>query len=159
MANFIKALSASLVLCVSVFAQGIDLNARPQENQQVSLVNAQEQYERFTRMRKWGTGLIIGGATVGMTGIIMSSVNLVKADDYTGWYIAGSPEHRHAQEQIDKYEGRALAWLLVGTLGNAAMTAGIPIRIVGRVRANHYRNMLPNSAYIVPNGARFAWNF
>jgi len=156
MGNFLKTMTVVLVLCASVFAQEIDLNVQTQQNPQL-VPDAQERFERFTRMRKVGTGLIIGGATLGTTAIVMSSVNLVKALDYEGWYF-DPIEARHAQDQIDKYEGRAIAWLLVGYLGYTGMTAGIPLRIVGRVKANQWQARIP-TAYITPNGAQFVWNF
>ena len=152
MGMFIKMMTVMTVLCAISFAQEINLNVQQEPN-------PLERYEHFSKMKNVGTGLIIGGAVVATTGIIMSSVNLVKAIDYEGWYIAGSPEYKYAQEQMDKYEGRALVWLLVGYAGSAALTTGIPVRIVGRVRANKYKSMLPNSAYIVPNGAQLVWNF
>jgi len=152
MRMFIKTMTVLAVLCAIGFAQEINFNLQQEPN-------PLERYNRFSKMKNVGTGLIIGGVVIGTTGVIMSSVNLVKALDYEGLYIMGSSEHRHAQEQMDKYEGRALVWLLVGNLGYSAMAAGIPIRIVGRVRANRYRYMLPNSAHIVPNGAQFVWNF
>jgi hypothetical protein len=39
------------------------------------------------------------------------------------------------------------------------MLAGIPIRVVGRVKSENLKKALPNSAYIIPNGAKLTWNF
>jgi len=143
MRNFLKTAGVLLVVSVAAFAQN---------------VNSQAQIERFDRMKKAGTGMIIGGAALGTTGFVMSAVNLVKADDYTGLYYS-IEEAQKAQEKIDMYEGRAVAWYLTSSVFYSVMAAGIPIRIVGRVRGNNLRNVLPNSAYIVPNGVNLSWNF
>jgi len=156
MSSFIKTTVVIMMLCASVFAQGIDWNVQPQQNLQL-VPDAQERFDRFNRMRKIGTGLIIGGAVVGTTGIIMSVVNLDKALDYEGFYW-DPVEARHAQDQIDKYEGKAVAWFLVGYLGYTGMTAGVPLRIVGRIKANQWKARIP-TAYVTPNGAQFVWNF
>ena len=176
--------SMTSVLClmfgVSVFAQTLESEFEPaEENQQVNLnlsvqesfvsspnldlgkqANPQERYERFTRMKKAGTGLIVGGAVFGTTAVTMSVVRLIQADNYVLYY-SGAYAYFSTDEDKRKYEeseAKALGWLVGSYLGYSAMFAGIPIRVVGRVKANQWKGKIP-TAYIVPNGVNMVWNF
>jgi hypothetical protein len=115
-------------------------------------------------MKKVGTGLIIGGAVLGTTALVMSTVHAVKAEDYNGVYYAWSQEEldriiADAKKKQDAELAKSAGWMLGSSFAYSVMFAGIPIRIVGRVKANNLKNALPNSAYVVPNGIKLAWNF
>ena len=145
MRNFLKTIAVLAVFCASSFAQE----------------NAQESYEHYKSMKNVGTGLILGGAVFGTTGIVLSAAHFVKADDYV-LYSSGGYNYFWDDEDADNYDkevGKALGWFIASSLGYSAMIAGIPIRVVGRVKANEWKSKLPSAVYISPNGVKLAWNF
>jgi hypothetical protein len=152
MRNFLITMAVLAVFCVSGFAQEVNLNVQSQEN-------AKFQFERYNKMKKVGTGLIIGGAVVGTTGMVIALQHASKADSYSGFYIAGSQEYYDAKEKQDAELAKAMGWLIVEYVGYSAFTAGIPIRIVGRVKANEWKSKLPSAVYVSPNSVKLTWNF
>ena len=153
MGNFFKTMAVLAMLCVTGFAQEVNLNVSSQEN-------PQERFEHFTKMKKVGTGLIIGGAVLGTTSVVLAAVHAVKADNYVDTSYGGINYFLTDADKDNYFKelGKSAGWFIVGYLGYSAMTAGIPIRIVGRVKAQQWKNKMP-TAYIIPNGAKFTWNF
>ncbi|MCL1948113.1 MAG: hypothetical protein FWF51_13330 [Chitinivibrionia bacterium] len=137
MRNFLKAMAAVVVLCASSFAQEVNLEVQSQEN-------AKFQYERYNKMKKIGTGLIIGGLVVSITGSVVM----------TGAIDIYSPNGIRKGG-----EGQYATGLIVSFLGSGAFTAGIPIRIVGRVKAKEYKNDMLTDLYLSPNGVKLVWSF
>jgi hypothetical protein len=159
-----------LALCGGVFAQNVGVDLSVQENPNT-------RFKHYDNMKKVGTGMIVGGAVLGTTATVLSVVNSIKAMDANtyweyknGWgqllYYEYDGKKYYSKKEldnaIDEKESSLLLkssiWLIVGSIGYSAMTAGIPIRIVGRVKAEQWKNKIP-TAYIVPNGAKLVWNF
>jgi len=170
MRKFLKTAVGCFALCAVVFAQNVGVDLSVGEN-------PQKKYEHFNNMKKIGAGLIAGGAVLGTTGIALSVVNLLKADDagtymyyYNGYgqvlyyeydgkkYYSYSALKNAIDERQISLLAKSGVWMIVGSVGYSAMVAGIPIRIVGRVKANEYKNKLP-TAYIVPDGVKLVWSF
>jgi len=135
MRKFLKTTVVCFVLCAGVFAQNVGVDFSTQEN-------PQERYEHFNKMKNAGNGLIIGGSVSGMLGIVMSAVHLTKVEE----------------DDYDVHLVKAAGWTLVSTFGWTVMTAGIPVRIVGGVKARQWKGKMP-TAYVVPNGVKLVWNF
>jgi hypothetical protein len=157
MRKFLKTAAVCFALCAGVFAQnvGVDLSTGD---------NPQERYEHFKKMKNVGNGLIIGGVVFGTTGIVLATVHAIKAEDYANEHAAYSSGGRYyfwTQEDADNYDKELLksaGWIIASSLGYTVMVAGIPIRIVGRVKAAEWKSKLP-TAYVVPNGVKLVWNF
>jgi hypothetical protein len=137
MRNFLKTMAAVVVLCATSFAQEVNLEVQSQEN-------AKFQFERYNKMKKIGTGLIIGGLVVSITGSVVM----------TGAIDVYSPNGIRKGA-----EGQYATGFIVSFLGSGAFTAGIPIRIVGRVKAKEYKNDMLTDLYLSPNGVKLVWSF
>lgn len=157
MGKFFKTAAVCFAMCAGVFAQNVGVDLSVEES-----ATAQRKYEHFNKMKNVGNGLIIGGAAFGTLGLVMGMTHTLKAAEYDGFYDvstqAGLDKYNDAKEKQDAELSKAIAWLIVEYVGYSAMTAGIPIRIVGRVKANQWKSKIP-TAYIVPNGAKLVWNF
>jgi hypothetical protein len=131
MRNLMIAFIATVMCVTAAWAQDVDLYSTPQEN-------PKPQFERFNKMKKVGTGLIIGGAVSGTAGMViaLSGVDAAVYDDEWGLYLTG---------------------LLIEYVGFTTMAAGIPLRIVGRVKERQYRGQ--TALYLAPNGVKLAVNF
>ncbi|MDR0303466.1 MAG: hypothetical protein LBH98_01670 [Chitinispirillales bacterium] len=153
MRNFLKTAIACLTLCAGVFAQNVGIDLSVQEN-------PQERYEHFKKMKNVGTGLIIGGAVFATTGVVIAAVHAVKAEDYVA-SSSGGYNYFYTDEDKDNYDKEVLksaGWIIASSLGYTVMLSGIPLRIVGRIKAEQWKNKIP-TAYIIPNGAKLVWNF
>jgi hypothetical protein len=170
MRKFLRTAVVCVALCAGVFAQNVGVDFSTQEN-------PQERYEHFNKMKNVGNGLIIGGVVLGTTGVALSLVNSLKAVDagtytyyYNGWgqilYYEYDGKRYDTKKEldnaIDERQTSLLVksgiWLMVGSIGYTAMVAGIPVRIVGRVKANEWKSKIP-TAYVAPNGVKLVWNF
>jgi len=170
MRQFLKTAVGCFALCAVVFAQNVGVDISGGEN-------PQERYEHFNKMKNVGSGLIIGGVVLGTTGVALSVVNSLKAVDAStyleyrnGWgqvlyYEYDGKRYDSYGELSDAIDERQVSllvksgvWMIVGSIGYSAMVAGIPVRIVGRVKANEWKDKIP-TAYIVPNGVKLVWNF
>jgi len=170
MRQFLKMAVGCFALCTGVFAQNVGVDLSGQDN-------PQERYEHFNKMKNVGNGLIIGGVVLGTTGVALSVVNSLKAVDADTYWVYSNGwgqtlyyeydgkkyySYKELSDAIDERQGSLLrkagVWMIVGSVGYTAMVAGIPVRIVGRVKANEYKNKIP-TAYVVPNGVKLVWNF
>ena len=140
MRKFLKTAVVCFALCAGVFAQNVGVNFSTQEN-------PQERYEHFNKIKNAGNGLIIGGAVFATLGITMSAVHIYKAGNYSYW-----------SDDYDVHILKAAGWTFVEGLGWTILTAGIPLRIVGGIKARQWKGRIP-TAYIVPNGAKLVWDF
>ena len=140
-----KFLLAILLLSVGVFAQEIDLGIsllqptiqRMSVSPEVRRIT--RQYEYYRTMRRRGTWMVAGGATAALWGLSGSMAVLVNAGSHDDHLI--------------------LPLFILGCLGTIYFVVGVPTLIRGRVGEVRYRNLLPNSASLSPNGALLTWNF
>ncbi|MCL2844982.1 MAG: hypothetical protein FWE23_05980 [Chitinivibrionia bacterium] len=104
-------------------------DTRKQSHKTEIILNA----EKFTRRRNAGIALMAGGFSFGIIGVALTT-----SDQFALGALFGVP-------------------------GWHALAAGIPIYITGQVGCNRSkraeRMMAPSSAFIIPNGAQFVWNF
>ncbi|MCL1948109.1 MAG: hypothetical protein FWF51_13310 [Chitinivibrionia bacterium] len=162
MRNFLKTMAVVGLLCATSFAQE----------------NAQERYEHYKKMKNVGTGLILGGVAVGTTGVITSVIHALDAVDkgtymeyfnlygttlyyeYDGKrYYSKTDLDAAVDDVVNPILAKSAVWMIVGNIGYTAMIAGIPIRIVGRVKANEWKSKLPSAVYISPNSVKLTWKF
>jgi hypothetical protein len=121
-------------------------------------------------MKNVGNGFIVSGAVLVTTGIVLSRVKEIDASNYFEYcnqygqvlYYEYQGNKYNTKKELDgaitKEREKVFIWTMVGGIGYGAMVAGIPIRIVGRVKAAEWKSKFP-SAYIVPNGLNLVWRF
>jgi len=115
------------VLCVSSFAQELNINTQSKEDPYA-------RFEHYTRMKKWGTGLIVAGSALTVHGAAVAVV----AQDACGISMIGG---------------------IMAAAGYYHLAVGVPLYVCGRIRATRYKRMLPASVYVIPNGAQLVWSF
>jgi hypothetical protein len=144
---------------------------------QESLSMAQVREEliaHFEQTKKKGAGVAIGGATVGTLGMIMGTTRIVKAvklaDSYeeigNNHYIFDGKDYYVKKEVEDEMRkrvggtvGKSIAWYFTGTMGFTAMAVALPIMNTGKIKSEYWKNKLPATAYVTPNGMEFVWEF
>jgi len=185
MACVLLAVSAAVFAQEKANAQSVNLNVQPQANPQIH--SQIERYDRMRSVgnRLIISGAITGTVSTILsavvapepelqfftvleyrnhwTGEIWWTHNGERYDSFAEAKAAMDRSKREAQREYDERNRGAIiasnTFFVIGAISYSAMIAGIPIRIVGRKKGNNLRNALPNSAYVVPNGINFAWNF
>jgi hypothetical protein len=149
----VKAACALLAVGSMVFAQEVNLNVESAPKIEAGT---------FTKMKNAGTGMIIGGAVLGTFATVMGATHFVEADDHLLYTDNRGNNHFASKSDEDKFNkevGKGAGWIVGASLAYSAVLAGIPIRIVGRVKAEELQKAVPTAAYIVPNGVKFTWDF
>ena len=112
------------------FASEEDVRAQNSRLANLSPEQLQLEIERYEKMKRAGIVLTIAG---GSASAVVYTLGIISFNN--GLAVPGG---------IGMY---------------CFLGAGIPMWTVGRTKANNRRNLLPNSAYVAPNGVKFDWDF